>query len=66
MVAPLDSTGNVRLQLQLLLVCRLGERVNLSTINNNEDEEEEGWIDDDDFQEPGDGEDTEDGAIKNE
>lgn len=34
--------------------------------NNNEDEEEEGWIDDDDFQAPGDGEDTEDGAIKNE
>jgi hypothetical protein len=34
--------------------------------NNNEDEEEEGWIEDDDYQEPGDGEDTEDGAIKNE
>ena len=31
--------------------------------NNHEDEEEEGWIEDDDFQAPGDGE---DGAIKNE
>ena len=34
--------------------------------NNNEDEEEEGWIEDDDYQEPGDGEDTEDEAVKNE
>jgi hypothetical protein len=34
--------------------------------NNHEDEEKEGWIEDDDFQAPGDGEDTEDGAIKNE
>ena len=33
--------------------------------NNNEDEDEEGWIDDDDFQAPGDGENTEDQAIKN-
>ena len=36
------------------------------TNNNNEDEEEDGWIEDDDYQEPTDGEDTEDGAIKNE
>ena len=36
------------------------------TNNNNEDEEEVGWIEDDDYQEPTDGEDTEDEAIKNE